>query len=56
MKKLVDELTEYDVAQHSVWRFLNDDSIGELVVSPVKRLPVKDLLGKVVFTSVISWR
>lgn len=52
MKKSVDNLKEYDVSQHSVWRFLNDDSIGELVVSPVKRLPVKDLSGKLVFTRV----
>lgn len=52
MKKLVDELTERDASQYSVWRFLNDDSVGELVVSPIKRLPVKDLSGKVVLTLV----
>ena len=52
MKKSIDELTENDFIQYRVWRFVNDDSNGELVVSAIKKLPVKDLSGKVVFAPV----
>jgi hypothetical protein len=46
--KAADELTENELLVRPVWKFINDDEIGELAVQPVRALPAKNLDGKVV--------
>jgi hypothetical protein len=50
--KPADALTVDDLKAHPVWRFVNDDSIDETAVAPIKRVPVKRLEGKLVGTEV----
>jgi hypothetical protein len=53
MRKDVTKLTEQDFVSHPLWRYLNDDSLGELIVESVDEWPVPDLSGFVVGASVI---
>jgi hypothetical protein len=46
--KSVDLLTVADFQAHPIWEFLNDDEIGELMMQPVKALPVESLENRVV--------
>lgn len=49
--KSVEELTVNDLERHPVWSFTNSHestSPGELAVKPIRRLPVKSLVGKIV--------
>jgi hypothetical protein len=48
MAKAVGKLMEKDFLAQPVWEFINDDEIGELSVLPIKKLPAKNLDGKVV--------
>jgi len=41
-----------DLEATPVWQFLNDESIGEMAVCPVKRLPAAHLNGRLVGTRV----
>jgi hypothetical protein len=50
--KPADALTADDLKRHPVWRFVNDDSIDETTVRPIKRVPVKNLDGKLAGTQV----
>ena len=50
--KRVEALTVNDLQANRVWKFTNDDKRGETVVGPVKRLPVRNLTGKLVGTQV----
>lgn len=53
MEKMADKLKEKDFLAHPVWEFINDDEIGELAVKPIKKLPAKNLDGKLVGCQVI---
>jgi len=44
----VEALTVDDLKRYPVWRFVNDDKLGETAAKPIKRLPVTSLRGKVV--------
>jgi hypothetical protein len=46
--KAAEALTVDDLKRYPVWRFVNDDAVGETVVKPVKRLPFTSLRGKIV--------
>jgi hypothetical protein len=46
--KAADGLTVDDLKRHPVWRFANDDAVGEMVAKPIKRLPVTSLRGRIV--------
>ena len=46
--KTVDSLTTADLKAHAVWRHVNRDESGELLVEPAKRVPVSDLVSKIV--------
>jgi hypothetical protein len=49
--KSVTELSISDIKSVPIWQYSNDDS-DELRVKPVKKIPVKNLFGKVVATQV----
>lgn len=51
MVKPVTSLTLTDLELSRIWKFVNSDS-DELLISPVKKYPVKDLAGKLVATQV----
>ena len=42
-----------DFQSFPVWEFINDDSVGELTVRPVRLVPTDSLAGKVVGTQVV---
>ena len=46
--KPVESLDVADLSQHPIWRFVIDDSRGETMVVPVKRLPARSLTNKVI--------
>jgi hypothetical protein len=46
--KSVESLDVADLSQHPIWRFVSDDSRGETMVVPVKRLPARSLTNKVI--------
>lgn len=50
--KPVEKLTISDLKLYPVWRYVNDDSIGETAVRPVARVPVVRLDNTVVGTQV----
>jgi hypothetical protein len=50
--KAAEKLTVEDIAKYSVWRFVNNDALGETLVTPVKKLPATDISGKLVGTAV----
>jgi hypothetical protein len=50
--KRVDELSGEDLDEFPVWSFVNDDA-DELLLRPVKRLPVPNLSGAIVGTWVV---
>jgi hypothetical protein len=50
--KKIESLTIADLKAHPVWVYVNDDSLGETVVRPIKKLPVQNLDGKEVATQV----
>lgn len=51
--KKVEELSASDLEKYPVWRFTNADEVaGETIVSPVTRIPVKNMTGKIVGTQV----
>jgi hypothetical protein len=56
MKKLefkkAELLTTADLQQAPVWEFVNDDELGETAMRPIKKLPVKNLAGRLVGTEV----
>jgi len=41
-----------DLKKHPIWKFVTDDEGDETAVRPVNRLPVSNLMGKIVGTSV----
>jgi hypothetical protein len=49
--KSVADLSIPDIESTPVWQYVNDDS-NELFVKPVKKIPVKNLTGKIVATQV----
>jgi hypothetical protein len=51
--KPVEDLQLSDIKEHPVWYFVNDDELGETVVSPERKLPVKDISGRLVFDQVL---
>jgi hypothetical protein len=51
--KRVETLTVSDIQAHPVWQYVNNDQLGETAVRPIKRIPVKNLLGRVVGTPVL---
>lgn len=51
--KKVEELTVDDLRAFPVWQYTNtDEHVGETVVRPVQRIPVKTLTGRIVGTQV----
>ena len=48
MKIPIDKLTENDFRKWPVWEFCNDDTPDETAMTPVKKLPVNDLTGRVI--------
>jgi hypothetical protein len=46
--KPVESLTVPDLEANPVWQYANSDGVGETIVRPVKKIPVKNLTGKVV--------
>lgn len=50
--KAIEALTVDDLTCYPVWRLANDDALGEMVVKPIRRLPVTSLRGKLVGTQV----
>ncbi len=44
----VDKLCKSDLETFPVWTYTNSDKSGELIVRPVKRIPVENLSGKIV--------
>ncbi len=46
--KRAEDLTDIDFARFPVWELLNDDSLGESSVRPVKKVPVASLSGRLV--------
>jgi hypothetical protein len=49
-RKPAESLSVADLTAYPVWMFVNDDSLGETVVRPVRRVPVSNLSGKLVGT------
>lgn len=49
--KSVAELSISDMESVPIWQYVNDDA-DELCVKPVKKIPVKSLIGKIVATQV----
>ena len=47
--KSIEELTSDDLDRHPIWAFVNSDK-NELFVKPISRVPVRNLMGKVVGT------
>jgi len=45
--KTLESLGIPDLEKHPIWRYVNDDASGETAIRPVKRLPVRNLNGKV---------
>ncbi|MGH8018121.1 MAG: hypothetical protein ACREIA_07495 [Opitutaceae bacterium] len=50
--KRIEDLTEADLLAASVWQYTNSDELGETAVRPIKKLPVKNLTGRVAATRV----
>jgi hypothetical protein len=50
--KTLESLTIPDLEEHPVWQYVNDDAAGETVIKPVMRLPVRNLIGRVVGTQI----
>jgi hypothetical protein len=50
--KPIESLTAADLLAHPVWQYTNRDGACETFVRAVKRLPVKNLTGKVIGTQV----
>src|SRR5262249_45152704 len=50
----VDQLTAADVERFPIWEFTNreDNKHGELAISPVKKIPVSTLTGRLIATKV----
>jgi hypothetical protein len=51
--KLLSQLRPAEFRVNPVWRFANSDERGELMVKPVKKLPIKTLVSCVVGTEVV---
>jgi hypothetical protein len=50
--KPVESLSVADLMSNPVWQFTNSDGMGETFVRPVKKIPVKNLTGKIIGTQV----
>src|SRR5579862_854221 len=50
--KPIESLTEADLVANPVWQYTNRDGAGETFVRAVKKIPVKNLTGKVIGTQV----
>jgi hypothetical protein len=50
--KRVEDLSSADLTKFPVWEFLNQDQKGETAVRPVKAIPVRNLIGRLVGTQV----
>ena len=50
--KPAETLMVADFKAHPVWKFLNDDEIGETMARPVEKLPVETLDNRLVGTKV----
>jgi len=50
--KRVEDLEATDLQVYAVWQYANVDEAGETLLTPIKRLPVTRLAGKVVGTRV----
>jgi hypothetical protein len=46
--KPVESLTVADLEANPVWQYANSDRVGETCVRPVKKIPAKNLTGKVI--------
>jgi hypothetical protein len=47
-KKLIEDMTKSDFTAYPVWVFINDDEEGRMALKPVKKMPAKNLDGKIV--------
>jgi len=52
MIKRAEDLKIADLKSSPIWQFINDDALGETAMCPVKKLPVKNLIGCIVGTQV----
>jgi len=50
--KPIESLTIADLKAAPVWQYANRDGVGETVVRPISRVPVKNMTGKLVGTQV----
>jgi hypothetical protein len=50
--KPVESLTLSDLQENPVWKYTNNDELGETSVRPVKKFPVASLAGKIIGTQV----
>ena len=46
--KPVESLTVADLRANPVWKYANNDEMGETSVRPVKKFPVANLAGKII--------
>jgi len=50
--KTVESLTVADLQAAPVWQYVNRDGVGETMVRAVKKIPVRNLAGKLIGTQV----
>ena len=50
--KNIESLQVYDLKTYALWKYANDDDVGETAVVPVRRIPVSKLTGKLVATEI----
>ncbi len=50
--KPIESIQSIDLQKSPVWEFVNRDRLGETVVRPIKRIPVRGLTGRVAGTKV----
>ena len=50
--KPIESLSVGELEASPIWQYASNDGAGETLVRPVKKMPVKNLAGKVVGTQV----
>lgn len=51
--KTAESLSISDLKKHPVWEFVNIDEIGETAVRPIKKLPSKSTVGRLIGVEVV---
>lgn len=50
--KTIETINVDDFKRNPVWQYSNNDNVGETVIKPVKKIPVKNMAGKIIGTQV----